>query len=371
MREPGKSPVLFPLAWGFDNEVLDATVFHPTRPPAERVEGRSGPRLVPSGLDVAAAFGSQLARTLLASEMEKDPPLRTALDALVARRPPAGPSLTERWLEALGTQWADAPLADVPAATRPLWGAKRLQTGLASWATLRHATVLVNERSVAECGEGGFEELAMRPPRGAVEGDPKTFEAIASLFDAAATLVRSAPGLDGRLPEDDPNGDRPREPLKQGLLKRLGKAAGEARAFALMAERERKGEPLSAADYERILHVGRAAEHDFLVFKSLASETLALSRPEPMPKVADVAGGGAVPMLHAAVGAPLEWDLVVPFFGRRQVVKGSAYAYHETVTASPLTDEEWRKRAASAPLPAWVEPYVAKALLPCPPASPF
>ena len=61
-----------------------------------------------------------------------------------------------------------------------------------------------------------------------------------------------------------------------------------------MAERERKGEPLSAADYERILHVGRAAEHDFLVFKSLASETLALSRPEPMPKVADVAGGEPV-----------------------------------------------------------------------------
>ncbi len=372
VREPGKEPTLFPLSWGFDNEALNSTVFHDSWPAAEQVKGPSGPRLVPSGLDVVAAFGSQLARTLLETEIVKYPSLRTALDRLTARRPKRaeGASLYERWLEALGEQWADEALG-ASEATREVWGAKRIQTGLASWATLRHATVLVNERSAAECGEGGFEELVMRPPRGYVEADPKTFEAIASLFDDAVRLVESSPGLAGKLPLDDPNGEKKPEPLQQGLLKRLREAAAKARGFGAMAAKEVKGERLTAKEYEQILYVARAAEHDFLVFKSLASPTLALSRPDPMPKVADVAGGGAIPLLEAAVGAPLEFDLVVPFFGRRQVVKGAVYAYHELTARTPMTDEEWRKRAGSEPLAKWAEPFVAKTLLTCPPKSPF
>ncbi|HEX7580672.1 MAG TPA: DUF3160 domain-containing protein, partial [Thermoanaerobaculia bacterium] len=156
-----------------------------------------------------------------------------------------------------------------------------------------------------------------------------------------------------------------------GLLKRLRETAAKARSFGAMAAKELRGEALTAKEYEQILYVARAAEHDFLVFKSLASPTLALSQPDPMPKVADVAGGGAVPLLLAAVGAPLEFDLVVPFFGRRQVVKGAVYAYHELTSRAPMTDEEWRKRAGSEPLVKWAQPYVARTLLTCPPKSPF
>ena len=372
VREPGREPSLFPLSWGFDNEALNSTVFHSSWPAAEQVTGAAGPRLVPSGLDVVAAFGSQLARTLLAPEVAKYPPLGPALDRLAARRPKPGEgaSLYERWLEALGTQWADGALGNA-GASREVWGAKRLQTGLASWATLRHATVLVNERSAAECGEGGFEELVMRPPRGHVEPDPGSFEAIASLFDAAARLVEAAPPLAGSVPVSDPNGDRTPEPLRQGLLRRLREAAAKARGFGAMAGKERRGEPLTALEYEEILNVASAAEHDFLVFKSLASPTLALSHPDPMPKVADVAGGGAVPLLLAGVGAPLEFDLVVPFFGRRQVAKGAVYAYHERSSRAPMTDEEWRKRAGAEPLASWAQPFEVKTLLTCPPKSPF
>lgn len=373
VREPLKEPALFPLSWAFDNEALNTTVFHPSWPVAEQVKGPSGPRLVPSGLDVVAAFGSQLARTLLRPEIAKYPGLEGALDRLAARRPRPGQgaSLYERWLEALGVQWADEALRNTDEKTREVWAAKRLQTGLASWATLRHATVLVNERSAAECGEAGYEELVMRPPRGHVEADPKTFEAIASLFDAAGRLVESSQGLAGSVPADDPNGDQKPEPLRQGLLKRLRETAAKARSFGAMAAKELRGQPLTAKEYEEILYVARAAEHDFLVFKSLASPTLALSQPDPMPKVADVAGGGDVPLLLAAVGAPLEFDLVVPFFGRRQVVKGAVYSYHELTSRAPMTDGEWRKRAGSESLVKWAEPYVARTRLTCPPKSPF
>ena len=85
-------------------------------------------------------------------------------------------------------------------AGRQTWAAKRLQTGLASWATLRHASVLVNDRTAAECGEAGFEPIIMTPPRGYVEPDPKSFEAIARVLNVmrenfeSRGVVQSAAG---------------------------------------------------------------------------------------------------------------------------------------------------------------------------------
>jgi hypothetical protein len=47
--------------------------------------------------------------------------------------------------------------------------------------------------------------------------------------------------------------------------------------------------------YEHILYVGAVAEPDLLVYKSLVDKNLALSTPEPMMKLADVAGGAEMP----------------------------------------------------------------------------
>ncbi len=103
-------------------------------------------------------------------------------------------------------QWADDVVSPNAAGDEALWRSKRLQTGLASWATLRHATVLVNERTTAECGEAGFEPIVLRPPRGYVEPDPRTFEAIAALFDSLLAMVNSSEGgvLRGEMVDDEP-----------------------------------------------------------------------------------------------------------------------------------------------------------------------
>ncbi|MCX6624826.1 MAG: DUF3160 domain-containing protein, partial [Acidobacteria bacterium] len=225
VKHPQTWPRLFPLSWGFDNEALYSTVYHAGLPAAETIDGASGQRIIPSGLDVAAALGSRFARTLLAAEIAKFPKLTVALDALNARMGSRRLNLYERWLETLGEQWADAtpsPNGDLDAM---LWRTKRLQTGLASWATLRHATVLVNERTSAECGEGGFEAIVMRPPRGYVEPDPRTFGRIGELFDAVSALVRSTGALE------------------QGLLRRLGETAAKARLFQSIAQKELRAEP--------------------------------------------------------------------------------------------------------------------------------
>jgi len=382
---------LFPLSWGFDNEVLLSTVYHGDWPVAEQITGANGQRLLPTGLDLAAALGSGYAESLLKVDLAEYSTLGPALKSLRQRAPKNAQqtNLYDAWINALAIEWSDDK--NFPSVTDDsLWKAKQLQTGLASWATLRHATVLVNERTVAECGEGGFESVVLRPPRGYVEPDPTTFRAIASLLDDMKTAIAALPNLKGDLPNEDWDAAKAL-PLRNGIIRRLQQSAEKARLFASIAEKELRNEELSDKEYEEILHVGARAEHDLLIYKSLADKDLALSTPDPMMKIADVAGGGATPYLEAAVGRPLEWDQAVPFFGRREIVKGSVYSYYEFSSPTPMTDLEWAGKHVSdteklenwkpgkdvpgkvdqQKRPAWLDGFISKESLSCPAKAPF
>jgi len=376
-RHPDPIPSLFPLSWGFDNEVLLSTVYHPDWPPAERIIGPGGlKRLIPSGVDIAAALGSRFADSLLETEYAKYPPLRQVVQNLKKLYDAKGkastesPNLYDRWITALALQWADDVRPPDGGRDENIWRAKRLQTGLASWATLRHTTILVNERTSAECGEGGFEEIVSRAPRGYVEPDPRTFAAIAALFETAVTHVgrNFLKAAEKRHGSNYPDKylTEGSESLRQGIIRRLTETAEKARLFQSIAEKEVRGEILSSREYEEILHVGRVAEHHFLVFKSLANKDYALSKPDPIPKIADVAGSRLIGFLMAAVGKPAEWDHVVPYFGRRQVVKGSVYSYYEFVSRRLLNDQEWRGMVKSQSRRAWVKPFFVEEKLSCP-----
>src|SRR6185312_4287046 len=125
-------------------------------------------------------------------------------------------------------------------------------------------------------------------PRGFVEPDPRTFEAIAQLFDGTAEAFRRASASLGnrKFASDVPD---EREAVVDGVLKRLASSAQAVRAFKVMAEKQLRGETLTSAEYEQILYVGRNFEHNYLVFKSLGNPKLALSEPQPISKIADVA----------------------------------------------------------------------------------
>jgi hypothetical protein len=260
----------------------------------------------------------------------------------------------------MAVQWADSVSSTSGKNGEAIWQAKRLQTGLATWATLRHATVLVNERVAAEAGEGGFEEIIMKTPRGSVEADPYTFRAIATLFQE---MLKTA----SKLKSDDAE----KQAVYKGLVKRLEEAAAETLLFATMAEKERRGEKLTNEECKKILWVARVAEHLFLVFYSLKDSEYAISTPEPIGKITDVADNGGLILsntdnmnpqglkfLMAAVGNPLEWNYIVPYYGRYQIVKGAVYSYHEFESAELLNDEEWRKQINKQAVLPWVKPYV-------------
>lgn len=376
-RRADKDPKLFPLSWGMDNEILLHTIYHADWPEEEQIAGPGGERLIPSALDVASALGSQFAAGLLAEEFEKYPPLRKALEDLRTRLKQAKenndkqPDIYNRWLAALALQWADDVASPGGSHDRELWRAKRLQTGLASWTTLRHATVLVNERVAAECGEAAFEPILMTPPRGYVEPDPRTFDAIAGLFRYLERMVGAWDTLRGEMIRDDTEAGQ--EALKSGILRRLSETASKADLFRQMAEKELAGSPLTNREYEEILNIGRVAEHHFLIFKSLASEENALSEPDPMPRIVDVAGGGPfqIPFLMAAVGRPMEWNHIVPWFGRRQIAKGSVYSWYEFVSDKLMNDEQWRESVAARPHPEWIAPFLSRSRPACPPQNPY
>ncbi len=362
-KYPLKEQVIFPLSWGFDNEVLYSTVYHPNVPFELQVTGKNGPRLLPSGLDLAAALGSGFAGKLLESDYEKYPPLRKVIELLKSNfgenSKPQDKNLYNRWMNSIAVQWADTVNSTNGVADREIWQTKRLQTGFATWATLRHATILVNERTAAECGEGGFEEILMRAPRGYVEPDPYTFATLAGLFETAIEHVSKITSKSADIQDESSNNEK--RSLYDGIIERLKEAANEARTFQKMAEKERSGEALSDKENEKILYVARTAEHLFLIFNSLSNKDFALSNPDPIAKIADVAGGdmsNKIPYLMAAVGNTMEWNYTVPFYGRHQIVKGSIYSYYEFVSDKVLTDKDWREKVKKQELLPWIKPFV-------------
>src|SRR5262249_50690097 len=151
--------------------------------------------------------------------------------------------------------------------------------------------------------------------------------------------------LSGNIPLTGEEDQASRESLKQGLLRRLGETSAKARRFQAIALKETQGQRLTSEDYEDILYFGRVAEHHFLVYKSLANKDLALSNPSPIPKIVDISSiGSGPPYLLAGVGRPLEWDHVIPFFGRHEIVKGAAYSFYEFSSPELLNDADWAKK---------------------------
>lgn len=366
---PKNESQVFPLSWGIDNEILNHTAYHSDWPPAEQIIGPNGPRLLPSGLDIAAVMGSNFAEMILdeSGEFTRYPSLKNQIAQLRTRlaqtenTQSSQENLYQHWMTALSIQWSNHIVSPDDTIKASIWQTKRLQTGLAAWATLRHATLLVNERIDAECGEGGFEPIIMQAPRGYVEPDPQTFEAIAELFDATIDWVKnSAPNWKNN------NGQQTQasmQDLQTGIIRRLIESRDNVRLFRDIAQKELAGKPLNNSDYDTILHVGRAAEHNFLIFKSLAKKDLALSTPDPVAKIADVASADKnAAYLLVGVGFPLEWDQIVPFYGRKEIVKGAIYSYYELQSPQILNDEEWRKKVSTQIRPQWISPFISQSL---------
>jgi hypothetical protein len=318
--------------------VVDAYVLDQLLAP--NVGTNDKPRLVGSGLDIAAAFGSTLAYDAMKAEGKTDfanyDAQLAALRAAIVARPEAQWSSTvvDAWLHALAPSFAVHGEEFPDFMRTAAWAAKALQSGLGSYTELKHDTLLYAKQALAE--GGGDEPPAVR--RNWVEPEPLVFGRLA----AAAELIRS--GLR----------ERAALPPEQATL-----VTDEIELFRFLeriARDELKGAPIEAADNERLTYLGGWLESLFW-------------------RTADQIDGGASADLDAAVVADIQSGpdgvlelgtgrisrilvLVPDDSGAFQVAQGGVYSYYE-FTSPPgvrLTDEEWRAQldAGEAPArPAW------------------
>ena len=304
-------------------------------------------RELPSALDVAAALGSPTARKVLTAEgatgYKGYSEQLDTLGAKVIERPPAdwGGTVYDAWLYALEPVFLPHGAAFPSVMRSDAWAAKNLQSGLGSYAELKHDTILYTKQGVAE---GGGDEPKI-PPRNWVEPEPVAFQRLA----AAADLLRS--GLVQRK-------------LLTGAQVKLAEDASDMFAFfARMASDELADKPIVKADDDRLKFIGEDFEQFWFRTSDPASD-YEFKGDDDAAVVADIASGPSQ-VLQVGIGRFNRILVLVPVDGGTFAVAGGAvFSYYEFAggAGERLTDSTWRERldAGKAPeRPSWQKAFVA------------
>ncbi len=318
-----------------DSHVLSDVVFDRVTPAAGKP-----PRMMPSVLDVAfAVLKNDEARALLAPEVEKYG-YGEALEKVRARVDAGGESfwdssLYNLWLGALRALSPGAASSLPPVATTEAWNRRMLNAQLASWAELRHDTILYAKQSYT----GG---IMCSFPDAYVDPYPAFYDRLAALADRGQAFVDALDfGTASRVH------DRAR-----AFFAQLGRVA---RTLERMAERQARGERPTAEQLEFINHAitedpprfggcGPAPRivHGWYVDLFYDGTVLPFD-----PTIADVhtqwtdeAGNEVGRVLHVGTGAPRL--MAVRIDAARSFV-GIVSDYSEVVTEhfQRLTDQVW------------------------------
>lgn len=323
-------------------------------------EGQKQNRRMPSGLDVMAALGSDTALRLLAGELDRwnyGANMATLRDVIAAYT-------DDHWGDSLYTLWLDSlrslnalPDGHVPAVmTREAWRRKTLQTQLASWAQLRHDTILYAKQSYT--ASAGCEY-----PAGYVEPYPAFYaglERFARTAQTRLTALGAASGVGATR-----------------YAQYFERFAGHMQTLGAMARKQLRAEPFSKAEVAFLQNTieykmtggGYDPEPEWngwymdLLYIPLGDTVEDATQWEPT--IADVhtdpdsqgvleVGTGDV---HFVVAA-LDND------GDTAVYAGPSFTYYSFVEpgAKRLTDDEWQARLydeqTTPPRPAWIAPLV-------------
>jgi hypothetical protein len=318
-------------------------VFPETGINAEGIE-----RTMPSGLDVAAVFGSDAAVSILESQGAFDfenygDNLETMRHALV--------SLDDmQWHSTLYTTWLlmlDRVLLSgqhdgyPPFMRTDAWQLHKLSSFLASWAMLRHDTILYVKQSYTP-QTISLPPSAIQPTAGFVEPVPEVYA------EAAAMFAMMARGLEGM------------QLLDEETAARLETAEGIAANLERIAWRELIGEPLTEEDSA---FLGRIVTELF----SVIDESGGSARAGETVLVADVhTDQNTGNVLEVASG---QLDLAIVVYARPdgilEAAAGPVLSYYEFTVPlrNRMTDEDWREalRSGRVSRPAWIAELIRSA----------
>jgi len=308
-------------------------------------------RIFPTGLDVMSVFGSAQATAILDNHPDlyqtktwpEYLPRRAELTKQFAATPAAtwNSNLYWGWLDTLRTLNAEVPAGYPSFMQNAAWRSKTLDTSLASWAELRHDTILYAKQSVtAECG-GDY----VKPPtiHGYVEPNVAFYERLLAL------TKQSREGLNRRhLLTDEVN-------QKFGDVEDL---LTELRDISL---KELSNQKLTEEQYDDIRYIGGKIEQLSLSVMGTNNWSLVDNADQDVACVADV-HSDSHNALEEGVGHADEILVIVPIDGKLVLTRGAVLSYYEFLQPSSdrLTDEEWQgkitKGTAPEP-PVWTKSY--------------
>lgn len=315
-------------------------------------------RILPSALDVAAVFGSDVAYDLL---RQRGDTAYANYDAnLAALRAEVGATKAQDWLQTVYGGWMLAlqPLWNRDAAVYPpllnsdAWLLRDLHAGLASWTELKHDTLLYTAQPMGGLGGGGEYVLTTHSM---VEPNPLVFARVATV--AALTYQALEAGQVGLV--TDGSGAPSGVGMLQSALKNLTWLSA---SLAEMARKELWGEPLSD-DEELFLKYQIGSS---LMGIRYTAEFVLEDPPDVAALVADVAsnpdagvalqvGTGYVDYIYVVTSSP----------DGLQLTRGAVYSFYEFVQPidDRLTDQAWWELladGAAPPRPAWASVFYAE-----------
>ena len=287
-------------------------------------------RMLPDGLDVPAAFGSDLALELLVEKGNDKYP--NYLDNMMKMRSKVQ-NADGYWTSSLYGGWLYTlmPLLETKGEGYPSfmtnqnWQKKSLEGFLGSWTELKHDTILYAKQSMAEMGGG--DDDTIYDDRGYVEPQPELY---ARLYALTKTTME---GLEerGYLGENEKSG-----------LERLAELSMRLRDISV---KELQNEKLTDEDYELIRDYGGSLEHLWYdTIKDETSRTYVDSAEFPMALVADVATDPNGVCLEEAIGGASRIYVIFPIDGELHIGVGGVYNYYQFVQpiSNRMTDKEWR-----------------------------
>lgn len=300
-------------------------------PDGKRVRGYA------MGLDIMAVFGSETAKEILKANGETD--FNKYNEEFTALKEQFSSRDFKRWYRTVYGGWLYSlfPLMQLREGptfmTTEAWRRKSLNTTLASWAELRHDTILYVKQPFA--AEMGGEPEALEA-KGYVEPVPDFYLRMRSLVD----LTRS--GL-----------------LQFNLLARtersvLERFSGELKQFQDIAIKELENRELSRAEYDFIQNYTLSYLHPQWEFTDdKDTRMIADVMTNGMDRLCVEEGVGYVNMLYAAYKLPS---------GKIMLGRGPVFSYHEFKQDmnNRLTDEQWKVILQEKPyrgIPRWTDAF--------------
>ena len=210
------------------------------------------------------------------------------------------------------------------------WQDKSLATALASWAEMRHDTILYAKQSGAECGGDNV------PPVVRAYVEPN-----AELYNRLLWLTQySRENLSGR-----------------GILPENIKTACESfeNMLAFLRDcsvKELNGEDLTSEELRQPAHLRRPARIPYLEQHRRRIQVVPNrigDRPATWRVIADVHTVYPSTYLEEGVGTAAEIYVVVPMGGELYLTRGAVFDYFEFTSDKRLTDEEWQAMIKDSP----------------------